>query len=1598
MSVLSRWLKQQGKIKGRRQEGAERRRAAKRRVVLRAVPTLEELEERVVPSLLGQQLFPSDYPWNQNISSAPVAANSAAIISHIGASIGIHPDWGEDSSANGNSPLYGIPFNVVHGNSPTVTKVNVIIDNYPGESDIVAVPMPANPVIEGDYQNGPNMNGPGYGQNQRGDSHLIIWDEDNNIAYEFYEASRPNDPETFNGAPTGGNWHAAQETVWNMNTDTFRSLGYTSADAAGLSILAGLARPDEGLPVSQGGQGAIDHALRFTLPGGDVNPQYIYPASHQVDDSQSSVSLPFGARLRLENTPAVNAIISTLGPEAQIIAHAMQQYGLVLADIGSSMYVTGTSAAEDANNNISLTWNMDDVLGLNALTAGDFQVVNLTPVVTSLSASSGLPGDTVTVVGQNFSGAAGHLSVFFGNTLASSINYVDDSHITAVVPSGTGTVNVTVQSGVNEVDDYSDNTNANVNAPIFGYGTSATSSSDQFTYNVSTTPAVLAVAPAAGPLSGGGTVTITGTNFTGCTLVDFGTVAASSFTVVSSTQITAVAPTQAAGTDDVTVTTPHGTTSTSSADRFAYVALPVVSTIAPTSGPAAGGTSVTITGTNLANASAVDFGTIAVTTFSSDTAGQIVLHSPAGAGVVDVTVTTAGGTSTTSAADKFTFIAAPVVTGVSPASGPPAGNTSVTITGSNMGNATAVKFGTALGAIVSDTATQIVATDPADTGTVNVTVVTAGGTSSTSAADRFTYAALVAPVLPAVTPNPYTVNFGQSATINLNASDPNGYSLSFTASLLDPLLAIKTTYGLTLQDGYFNERGRSEKYLLSTNGSNAAGGGWYVLMPTGSLYAWNGSIASTLASIPVAATAPSVWYNPSLLTANTGAPIVTAGTNPLYDLKIQLGLVTPSNPAYNDERGDDEEYLQSTNGSNAAGGGWYVLMPDDKLYAWNGSIAADQLVADLNPYGNVYAIPALLTNASLPTALGVTATTNTAGGGSLTLTPAAGFDRAVGVTVTANDGHMSASKSFTLQVNDTAPSVQAVDPITVSHGGSQSTINLAASGNGTLTYSVSVTGYNPLYDLQQQLGLNQADLTQSFNGRGQNEKYFQSTNGSNAANGGYYVLMPTDKLYAWNGVSLASTVAAGLVADFTQAPYAGLGNVYNDPALLYKTAMPAGPTVASNRGTLYDIQTEFGLSTPDLTQSFNARGQNEKYLLSANGSNLINGGYYILMPTDKLYAWDGDSLATTLANAPVADFTADGPVYAEPSLLYAAQLAFVNDPLFNLKQQLGLTSADIALAFNARGQNEKYLHSTDGSNSANGGYYVLMPTDKLYAWDGVSLATTIAKTPVADFTQAPYSAFLGSGNVYGTPSLLYASTGQTAAVAAVVSSSGVITLTPSSAFAGTVRITATVSDGAEMTKQSFLFTVNDSVPALQPISPLTASSSAGSTTVNFTATTFNGAAFQPAAAIAGYNPLFSLKSLDGLNQADMTQYFNSRGQNEKYFRSTNGSNPAGGGWYILMPTDKLYAWDGVSLATTLANGLVADFTQPPYAGLGNVYNNTALLYNATQPSAPIITATFPNPGSLKLAWSTGYTGTFQLTLTIGDGALETTQSFLVTVS
>jgi hypothetical protein len=447
----------------------------------RAVLALEELEGRVTPSLLGNQLFPADNPWNQKITNAPVAANSAAVLNNLIANYGdgrLHPDVGQDYGTPGTQ-LYGIPYNVVHGNG--VAKVNFVIDAYPGESDLLPVPVPNNVVIEGDYMGGPNPNR-GYGDGARGDSHLLIYDVDNNVAYEFFDASRPTEN-------ADGKWHADGEAVWDMKADSFRTLGWTSADAAGLSLLAGLARPDEGLPVSQGGQGVINHAIRVTMQNSIILNQFLYPASHVANPGNTNTATqpPMGARFRLK----ASVDISQLSPESKIIAQAMKDYGLIIADNGSNFFFTGAAYSVDTGNNRTLTWDdndiQDTVHGLKSLHFSDFELVDLTPTVSGLSASSGPPGPTLTVTGSNFSGAAGHLQVLFGSTPATSVIILDDNHLTAVVPAAaSGTVDVRVQSGVNAPGHPE-----NIENPVFGYGTSAVSAADRFT--VVTTPAVVSI-------------------------------------------------------------------------------------------------------------------------------------------------------------------------------------------------------------------------------------------------------------------------------------------------------------------------------------------------------------------------------------------------------------------------------------------------------------------------------------------------------------------------------------------------------------------------------------------------------------------------------------------------------------------------------------------------------------------------------------------------------------------------------------------------------------------------------------------------------------------------------------------------------------------------------------------------------------------------------------------------------------------------------------------------------------------------------------------------------------------------------------------------
>ncbi|MFI8236024.1 beta strand repeat-containing protein [Streptomyces sp. NPDC085866] len=318
------------------------------------------------------------------------------------------------------------------------------------------------------------------------------------------------------------------------------------------------------------------------------------------------------------------------------------------------------------------------------------------PALTSLAPGQGPTsgGTVVTLTGSNLTGAT---AVAFGAVAAVSFTVVSATQVTATAPQGAaGPVNVTV--------------------------TTPGGTSNSLSYTYVAAPALTSLAPGQGPTSGGSVVTLTGSNLTGATAVAFGAVAAVSFTVVSATQVTATAPQGAAGPVNVTVTTPGGT---SNSLTYFFVGAPTLTALTPSLGP---GGAVTLTGTNLTGATAVTFGAAAAVSFTVVSATQITALAPVGSGVVNVTVTTSGGTSNSL---SYTYVATPTLTGLVPIQGPTSGRTVVTLTGTNLTNTTAVKFGTAAAVsftVLSDSQVTAVS-PPGPVGPVQVTVTTRGGTS-----------------------------------------------------------------------------------------------------------------------------------------------------------------------------------------------------------------------------------------------------------------------------------------------------------------------------------------------------------------------------------------------------------------------------------------------------------------------------------------------------------------------------------------------------------------------------------------------------------------------------------------------------------------------------------------------------------------------------------------------------------------------------------------------------------------------------------------------------------------------------------------------------
>ncbi len=279
------------------------------------------------------KMFLPSHPLNTDISSYPIDSNSARIISAIGV-FGIHSDFG--SGLYNNAPI-GIPFSLVCGSQAKVSityRANSYDGNYGNESDAGPFPVPDNAQIEG---------------NGNGDSHVLICDIENKKLYELYNASKNS----------GLGWSASCGAVFDLTKNTYRTEGWTSADASGMAILPYLVRYDEAF------SGTIDHAIRFTLSRAHVYSGYTAPASHKVSGTGLlGKSLPMGARMRLK----ASFDISSYSPVNQSILKAMKQYGLVLADIGSDMFISG---APDER------WDNDDLRKLLNIKSSDFEVLKI---------------------------------------------------------------------------------------------------------------------------------------------------------------------------------------------------------------------------------------------------------------------------------------------------------------------------------------------------------------------------------------------------------------------------------------------------------------------------------------------------------------------------------------------------------------------------------------------------------------------------------------------------------------------------------------------------------------------------------------------------------------------------------------------------------------------------------------------------------------------------------------------------------------------------------------------------------------------------------------------------------------------------------------------------------------------------------------------------------------------------------------------------------------------------------------------------------------------------------------------------------------------
>jgi hypothetical protein len=270
----------------------------------------------------GLEIFPSNSPWNTDISGETVDLNSDRLITSIGKDVHLHPDFG---TVWQGSPI-GIPYNIVGGSQP---KVNISF-RYASESDPGPYPVPPGAIVEAGS-----------------DKHVLVIDTLNHKLYELFSAVKNKD----------NSWNAGSGAVFDLTSVQLRPDHWTSADAAGLPIFPGLVRYEEVI-----GKGEITHALRFTVQ--NSRNSFIHPATHAASDNNDVNLPPMGMRVRLK----ANFDISSFSKNIQLILKALKKYGMFVADNGSNWYISGSPDPR---------WDDDELGQLKSIAGSNFEVVKM---------------------------------------------------------------------------------------------------------------------------------------------------------------------------------------------------------------------------------------------------------------------------------------------------------------------------------------------------------------------------------------------------------------------------------------------------------------------------------------------------------------------------------------------------------------------------------------------------------------------------------------------------------------------------------------------------------------------------------------------------------------------------------------------------------------------------------------------------------------------------------------------------------------------------------------------------------------------------------------------------------------------------------------------------------------------------------------------------------------------------------------------------------------------------------------------------------------------------------------------------------------------